>query len=64
MDAQEKYVEGETTFRRSMEIWTGDDKVPVMNNLALNLSNNSYTKANIDSLYNSTAVTTLSNTLK
>lgn len=38
LDAQEKYKEGETAFRRSLALWTGEDKVPVMNNLALNLA--------------------------
>jgi Flp pilus assembly protein TadD len=51
VDAQEKYVEGETTFRRSMEIWTGDDKVPVMNNLALNLAAQGYTDRALTLLY-------------
>jgi Flp pilus assembly protein TadD len=51
LDAQEKYVEGETTFRRSMEIWTGDDKVPVMNNLALNLAAQGYTDRALTLLY-------------
>jgi Flp pilus assembly protein TadD len=51
LDAQEKYVEGETAFRRSMEIWTGDDKVPVMNNLALNLAAQGYTDRALTLLY-------------
>lgn len=51
LDAQEKYVEGETVFRRSMEIWTGDDKVPVMNNLALNLAAQGYTDRALTLLY-------------
>lgn len=51
LDAQEKYVEGETTFRRSMEIWTGADKVPVMNNLALNLAAQGYTDRALTLLY-------------
>lgn len=51
LDAQEKYVEGETTFRRSMEIWTGEDKVPVMNNLALNLAAQGYTDQALTLLY-------------
>lgn len=51
LDAQEKYVEGETAFRRSMEIWTGEDKVPVMNNLALNLAAQGYTDRALTLLY-------------
>ena len=51
LDAQEKYVEGETAFRRSLEIWTGDDKVPVMNNLALNLAAQGYTDRALTLLY-------------
>lgn len=51
LDAQEKYVEGETAFKRSMEIWTGDDKVPVMNNLALNLAAQGYTDRALTLLY-------------
>jgi len=51
LDAQEKYVEGETTFRRSMDIWTGDDKVPIMNNLALNLAAQGYTDRALTLLY-------------
>lgn len=51
LDAQEKYVEGETAFRHSMEIWTGEDKVPVMNNLALNLAAQGYTDRALTLLY-------------
>lgn len=51
LDAQEKYVEGETTFRHAMEIWGGDDKVPVMNNLALNLAAQGYTDQALTLLY-------------
>ncbi len=51
LDAQEKYVEGETAFRRSMDIWTGSDKVPVMNNLALNLAAQGYTDRALTLLY-------------
>lgn len=51
LDAQEKYVEGETAFRHSMEIWGGDDKVPVMNNLALNLAAQGYTDQALTLLY-------------
>lgn len=51
LDAQEKYVEGETAFERSMQLWTGDDKVPVMNNLALNLAAQGYTDRALTLLY-------------
>ncbi len=51
LDAQEKYVEGESVFRRSMQIWTGEDKVPVMNNLALNLAAQGYTDQALTLLY-------------
>lgn len=51
LDAQEKYKEGETAFRRSMDLWTGDDKVPVMNNLALNLAAQGYTDQALTLLY-------------
>ena len=51
LDAQEKYVEGEAAFRHSMEIWTGEDKVPVMNNLALNLAAQGYTDRALTLLY-------------
>lgn len=51
LDAQEKYVEGEAAFRRSMQIWTGEDKVPVMNNLALNLAAQGYTDQALTLLY-------------
>lgn len=51
LDAQEKYVEGETAFRRAMDLWTGEDKVPVMNNLALNLAAQGYTDRALTLLY-------------
>ncbi len=51
LDAQEKYKEGESAFRRSMDLWTGDDKVPVMNNLALNLAAQGYTDQALTLLY-------------
>ncbi len=38
LDAQTKYVEAETAFRQALEKWQGDP-IPVMNNLALNLTN-------------------------
>ncbi len=51
LDAQEKYKEGETAFRRAMDLWTGADKVPVMNNLALNLAAQGYTDKALTLLY-------------
>ncbi len=51
LDAQEKYVEGEAAFKRSMDLWTGEDKVPVMNNLALNLAAQGYTDRALTLLY-------------
>lgn len=51
LDAQEKYKEGESAFRRSMDLWTGEDKVPVMNNLALNLAAQGYTDQALTLLY-------------
>ena len=51
LDAQEKYIEGESSFRRSLDIWTGDDKVPVMNNLALNLAAQGHTDQALTLLY-------------
>lgn len=43
LDAQEKYVEGETAFRKALDLWGNNDKVPVMNNLALNLAAQGHT---------------------
>lgn len=51
LDAQENYKEGESAFRRAMDLWTGDDKVPVMNNLALNLAAQGYTDQALTLLY-------------
>lgn len=51
LDAQEKYVEGEKAFEKSMALWTGSDKVPVMNNLALNLAAQGYTDKALTLLY-------------
>lgn len=51
LDAQEKYKEGESAFRRAMDLWVGDDKVPVMNNLALNLAAQGYTDQALTLLY-------------
>lgn len=38
LDAQTKYKEAETAFRKALDLWKGDP-IPVMNNLALNLTN-------------------------
>lgn len=38
LDAQNKYEDAEQAFRQALEIWQGDP-IPVMNNLALNLTN-------------------------
>jgi Flp pilus assembly protein TadD len=38
LDAQGKHPEGERAFRKSLELWQGDDPTSVMNNLALNLT--------------------------
>lgn len=38
LDAQNKYKEGESAFRSALDLWQGDP-IPVMNNLALNLTN-------------------------
>lgn len=51
LDAQEKYKEGETAFRKAMELWGNDDKIPVMNNLALNLAAQGYTDKALAMLY-------------
>lgn len=51
LDAQEKYVEGEAAFRRSLTLWTGKDKVPIMNNLALNLAAQGKTDLALELLY-------------
>ena len=51
LDAQEKYKESETAFRRSLDLWTGEDKVPVMNNLALNLAAQGATDQALTILY-------------
>lgn len=51
LDAQEKYKEGESAFRRSLELWGTEDKVPVMNNLALNLAAQGYTDRALTMLY-------------
>ena len=47
----EKYKESETAFRRSLDLWTGEDKVPVMNNLALNLAAQGATDQALTILY-------------
>lgn len=51
LDAQEKYKEGETAFRKAMDLWGSDDKIPVMNNLALNLAAQGYTDKALAMLY-------------
>lgn len=38
LDAQNKYTDAEVAFRKALDIWQGDP-IPVMNNLALNLTN-------------------------
>lgn len=38
LDAQSKYADAEGAFRQALEKWQGDP-IPVMNNLALNLTN-------------------------
>lgn len=38
LDAQSKYKDAEVAFRKGLDIWKGDP-IPVMNNLALNLTN-------------------------
>ena len=51
LDAQEKYKEGEEAFRKALDLWQDDDKVPVMNNLALNLAAQGYTDQALSLLY-------------
>lgn len=51
LDAQEKYKEGEEAFRKSLALWTGDDKVGIINNLALNLAAQGYTDQSLNMLY-------------
>lgn len=50
LDAQQEHPEAETAFRKAMTLWQGD-KVPVMNNLALNLAAQGYTDKALDLLY-------------
>lgn len=38
LEGQSKYKEAETAFRQALDLWQGDP-IPVMNNLALNLTN-------------------------
>jgi Flp pilus assembly protein TadD len=38
LDAQNKYKDAEAAFRKGLDLWKGDP-IPVMNNLALNLTN-------------------------
>ncbi|HOO51149.1 MAG TPA: tetratricopeptide repeat protein, partial [Alphaproteobacteria bacterium] len=51
LDAQEEYKEGEEAFRKALELWADEDKVPVMNNLALNLAAQGYTDKALTMLY-------------
>lgn len=51
LDAQEKYKEGEDAFKKSLALWGGDDKVPVLNNLALNQAAQGYTDEALNLLY-------------
>lgn len=50
LDAQQKHEDAEKAFRKSLEIWQGD-RIPVMNNLALNLAAQGYTDQALDLLY-------------
>jgi Flp pilus assembly protein TadD len=50
LDAQQKYPEAETAFRKALDLWQGD-AVPVMNNLALNLAAQGYTDKALELLY-------------
>ncbi|MBL8639867.1 MAG: tetratricopeptide repeat protein [Alphaproteobacteria bacterium] len=51
LDAQEKYPEGESAFRKSLALWGDDDKIAPMNNLALNLAAQGKNKEALDMLY-------------
>lgn len=51
LDATEKYKEGETAFRKALALWTGADKIAVINNLALNLAAQGYTDQSLNMLY-------------
>lgn len=55
LDAQEKHPAAESALRKALEIWKGDDDVPVMNNLALNLAAQGYTDKALDMLYKAKA---------
>lgn len=50
LDAQQKYPEAETAFRKALDLWSGD-AIPVMNNLALNLAAQGYTDKALELLY-------------
>ncbi len=50
LDAQTKHAEGQMAFEKALELWQGD-KVPVMNNLALNLAAQGYTDKALNMLY-------------
>ncbi len=51
LDAQEEYKEGEQAFDQALKLWGNDDKVPVMNNLALNYAAQGYTDKALSMLY-------------
>jgi Flp pilus assembly protein TadD len=50
LDAQTKHPEAQMAFEKALELWKGD-KVPVMNNLALNLAAQGYTDKALNMLY-------------
>ncbi|MDD3020465.1 MAG: tetratricopeptide repeat protein [Alphaproteobacteria bacterium] len=51
LDAQEEYKEGEEAFDQALKLWGDEDKVPVMNNLALNYAAQGYTDKALSMLY-------------
>lgn len=55
LDAQEKHPAAESALRKALELWQGDDDIPVMNNLALNLAAQGYTDKALDMLYKAKA---------
>jgi len=50
LDAQQKHPAAETAFRKALALWQGD-RIPVMNNLALNLAAQGYTDKALNLLY-------------
>lgn len=54
LDAQLAHPEAETAFRKALALWQGD-KIPVMNNLALNLAAQGYTDQALQLLYDAKA---------